>query len=493
MARLRTAGALLALLVLAPALRAAAQTPSTLRSLEEAAALVDSDPQAAADRYQAIVSGGDAAAVAPALLGLARARLAAGDAEAAAAAAESLISMRPTAPEVGPARLVRGEAYARQATDDAGLNRARDELLAVRDLARAAGGEPDWGTEAVVRAGEMGVRLGEPDRAAALFLEAVDLNPPSRWQARASLALADLMLGRGDWEAAADVLSGALAAADRYPKDAAGSLAALRRRGSLIDRLRLRAAAGAAAWQKAALLPGLALKRPVAVAARDDGALAVVDAGPDEVVTWADGAPTGRRRLPKMGRPFWGVDGAARVPSEDGVVAVADGSRRTPGGVPGVVKRIDAGAAIGNETFLVLFKPLRAAAFDRDLRDAHSLLTAPEGEPQDVAAAPGLGVYVLDGKRGRVLRFAPGEDGGQEVATGLDRPQAIDVDRLGDVFVLERSGRIRVFDSAGKPLLTVGPDLPGGVRLDDPQDLAVDGSGHLYIADPHLSGVVVLE
>jgi hypothetical protein len=49
-----------------------------------------------------------------------------------------------------------------------------------------------------------------------------------------------------------------------------------------------------------------------------------------------------------------------------------------------------------------------------------------------------------------------------------------------------------MFDRAGNKLAGLGPVLPGGLELQRPSDLTVDGAGRLWIADARL-GLVVLE
>ena len=50
-----------------------------------------------------------------------------------------------------------------------------------------------------------------------------------------------------------------------------------------------------------------------------------------------------------------------------------------------------------------------------------------------------------------------------------------------------------MFSQTGQPLEVLGPQLPGGVELRDPRDLAVDGTGRLYIADRGTGTIVILE
>ena len=73
-------------------------------------------------------------------------------------------------------------------------------------------------------------------------------------------------------------------------------------------------------------------------------------------------------------------------------------------------------------------------------------------------------------------------------------PYAVAADALGFIYVLDRGNkRIDVFDPDGGILWSLGPVLPGGVELDDPRDIAVDGSGRILVADRGLSVLLVIE
>ena len=74
------------------------------------------------------------------------------------------------------------------------------------------------------------------------------------------------------------------------------------------------------------------------------------------------------------------------------------------------------------------------------------------------------------------------------------RPEALTIDALGNVYVLDRDEKtIDVFDPDGTLLLTYGPELPDGTRLSGPRDLAVDDEGRLYVVDRDLDAVFILE
>ncbi len=85
--------------------------------------------------------------------------------------------------------------------------------------------------------------------------------------------------------------------------------------------------------------------------------------------------------------------------------------------------------------------------------------------------------------------------GSVRVAAGdWRRPEALALDELGNLYVLDRDAKmVKVFNPAGQQLWEIGPTLPGGIELRSPRDIAVDGTGRLYIADRELKAVLVLE
>ena len=73
------------------------------------------------------------------------------------------------------------------------------------------------------------------------------------------------------------------------------------------------------------------------------------------------------------------------------------------------------------------------------------------------------------------------------------RPEAIEIDGLGNIYVLDRDAKlIDVFDAEGNPLTRLGPDFPSAVQMRSPRDLAVDGTGRVYIADRGAAIVYVI-
>ena len=106
------------------------------------------------------------------------------------------------------------------------------------------------------------------------------------------------------------------------------------------------------------------------------------------------------------------------------------------------------------------------------------------------------GRFLLLDRRNKSVLALDGSGGVETLVTVSEwrRPAALAVDELDNFYVLDRDDkRIDVFSSEGARLARLGPGLPGGRRLDDPRDLAVDGSGRINVADRGSSVVVILE
>ena len=291
-------------------------------------------------------------------------------------------------------------------------------------------------------------RAQDDGRGAIETLELLEQRRPSEAAAPAALELGRAWLARGDWLAAAGLLQEAVERAASLGQ--ADVAAAARNRLAAVERLRLRPEAGRPRWPVARLLEPsrVELGRPIGVAAREDGELAVVDDGKD-VVVWI--SPDGRERTSaarKARRPLWGRDGEIVVVFDDGHAEVGGAARAWP---------------------------------PAGLRD-----------PLDVARDPGGGWLALTAAG--VERRA--DDGGERQVVELEgrRPAiAIDSDPLGNLYLLEEEARrVVVYDRDGGRLEALGPALPGGLELRRPHDVAVDDSGRIYIADRRL-GIVVLE
>ena len=128
--------------------------------------------------------------------------------------------------------------------------------------------------------------------------------------------------------------------------------------------------------------------------------------------------------------------------------------------------------------------------------------------PWDIAVNAAGDLYVAEADRPRIRKIdgsgvittvaGTGEwgssgDGGPATAAQLDRPRALAMDRAGNLYVAEEFGnRIRRIDRSGVITTVAGTGLcchtgDGGpaleARIRDPEGVAVDASGNVYIAD----------
>ena len=76
------------------------------------------------------------------------------------------------------------------------------------------------------------------------------------------------------------------------------------------------------------------------------------------------------------------------------------------------------------------------------------------------------------------------------IAGSWSKPRAVDVDWLGNIYVLDSSSNsIEVIDETGAKITRITASLPGVGALRTAEDVAVDGAGQVYIADSKLQTV----
>jgi sugar lactone lactonase YvrE len=129
-------------------------------------------------------------------------------------------------------------------------------------------------------------------------------------------------------------------------------------------------------------------------------------------------------------------------------------------------------------------------------RKGQEILSRDRPDYEDLAQDPRGRIYALDQRSGAVMRIDLDRrwDGIVKQSNAWRKPVAIAVDRLGQIYLLDRgAGTVEVYDTDGSRIDTLGPQLGGGIELRDPEDLAVDGLGRIFIADAKLPFVVVLE
>lgn len=497
--------------LMAPALLGPASRPAAAQGDELAAQRLffeaqrleqEGDAEGALREYGVLVQRFPATAQAPqALLRQAWLEVGRGNPKNAQDLVQRLIDGYPDDATAAGAYVLLGRLRADAPASQNDLEQARAELGRVPLLfGRDAYPDLPARSEARVRAGEISLGLGAYQDAAASFVSAIEEETPSPWTARARFGLARVLLADGQWVAAADVLQRIVTtSAAALPEGDPQWAEVARRRLTLVHRLRIRPAAGRPRWSGARLLslPGVLLKKPVGIAARDDGRLVIADDGQKmALVVSTTGVVESRVPVDDPGLPWWNGE-EAYLPAGSRVhllisnaaqgFPVYKGKERQP------AEGLWAGARGQFGQWYLLDRDTDSVLGYAPVGGRPGVLAG--GDPQDLALDSRDRVYVLDRKANTVVRLRP--DGGSDgiVARGdWDRPQALAIDPLDNLYVLDRgNAQVLVFDPEGKRLEVLGPQLPGGIELRSPQDLAVDGSGRLWIADSKLAAVVVVE
>ena len=428
-----------------------------------------------------------------ALLHLAESYHASGEMEETFGALERLAEGFPDSPQAAAALVLRGRyqveaAAVREDLDEAlrPLRRAQD-LFGVSEypalLARV---------EARVRRGWVHLLLGEADQAALDFLGAIEEERRSVWVPEALLGFAQSLVMKADFIGAADVLQRVI--------DQPDSSEELRRRArtslALVHRHWLRPELGQERWLSSRPFPiqGASPRRPARIAARDDGALVVLDGGQDQaLVLDATGQLTARKTVEKARDVAWGVDGEAYASAGDVMVGVTTSVRQgfSPGGV--VIKNIGTGQRGLFQEWIVLDAGKKTLwSLDREGKP-HRLATN-VADIADSALAPRGGLLTLDRKEGSVTRYDISGSRAGTVRGDWRRPEAVSSDALGNIYVLDTASRsVHVRTPQGERIATVGPGLPGGQELRTPEDIAVDGAGRLFVLDRGLGQILVVE
>ncbi len=360
-----------------------------------------------------------------------------------------------------------------------------------------------WRAAARVRLGDLRWRAGAYASAGGEYVRVLEQEPPTAWTSRARLGLAGVALVDGDWVSAADLLQRVINATQAGRPDGDPVAAAdARQRLGLIQRFRLRPRGDVPYWTAASVLPspGHELRRPIALAASSDGQLLVVDEGIAAVLLIAaDGSRVNRLPFDDHRRPWWGFDGLPYLPTRKaGVIALggsqlsfvaSEAARRVP------LEDLQSGARTPDgHWYLLDFDPRRVLRFSPE-GGFDRQITGPADEPIDLVVDRRGRLLVLErGRLGRVVRFdTQGRREAVIITREWRRPEAIEVDGLDNIYVLDRDSKlVDVFDVEGNPLARLGPDFPSGVELRSPRDLAVDGSGRVYVADRSASTVYMI-
>ncbi len=483
---------------------AAAQDPAAERLYAQALRQIqDGDGDGARQELQLLVQQFPRDRLAPkALLQVAEIQHALGDLQATRLVLEQLRSQYGRSVESAAAFVKQADIEVQEARRREDLEEARATFRRVPLLyGRESYPDLEARVRARIRTGELSLQLGDDQDAVAEFLTAVEDEPPGPSTGQARLLLATALTRRGEWVAAAEVLQ-RLASEDGSATSNEADRRQAVRLMSLIHRRLVRPLSGSAPWPTASRYPagGLQLKEPSGVAAAEDGRLIITDRRlKTAVLVDADGQVKQRATVEASGHPGWSAGAPYRV-TDLGISAPFDG-RQSPRFLephPGKEKPLKGLLAAERGRFgdwFIIARGWKSLLSFVTARQGQALLAANKPEPVDLAQDVLGRIYVLDRNSKSVLRLGVDR---RQVETVLKaawkRPVALALDPLGNTYVLDRGNRtVEMWNAAGRRQARLGPQLGGGIELRKPVDLAVDGSGRVFIADSDLPFVVMLD
>lgn len=491
-----------------------AQDPAAERLYREASRMEDSgDQEGALEELLLLVQQFPKDELAPrALLQAVELRSARGDVQGADSVLRRLLDDYPRTPQAAAGFVLQGRLHREQAKVTADLEEARSSWRRVPLLyGRESFQNLPSRVEAQVRSGELSLVLGDPKTAAAEFLAAVEDEPDSRWTPRAKVGLARAWIANGQWQAAAEVLSHIPSPEDvaaNPSRDALGNAMAedASRRAQqltgLMHRLHLRPSLGTSSWPTVSQFPrgGSPLRQPDGVAAAEDGRVMVVDGKSKSVLLLdADGRLVESATLDDMERPSWNAGRWPYVVTDEEIRLPFHGER-TRFLEPRADREVQLDGMQAAERGLfgqwyVIAKGWKSLLAYSGSRQGRELLAKNRPAFVDIAQDSQGRLYLLDGKSKQIQRLDRDGRGDGVVLQGeWRRPQALALDPLGRMYVLDRGDNtIKIYDPQGQYLTVLGPKFSGGIELRAPVDISVDGAGRIFIADTKLPFVVVLE
>ncbi len=359
-----------------------------------------------------------------------------------------------------------------------------------------------WRARARVRLGDANFLVGAFDEAAGDYVSAIEDEPESALTRVAELGLAKVLLWKNDWLGAARILQPlANQDPDLYPPAVTA-----RQWLELIQRVYPSLLNQPRAWSVARTL-SVTFRDPVGVAAQADGTLLVVDENQDRVqLVDPAGGPGLNTTVRDAWRPFWDpLSGRFAVVEKTRINIFRQPNRgcgsfaedRPGGDEPRRLENLRAGLrGVYREWYILDSSPPSVYAFRADCT-YYATLIRRDSQTQIVDIARDLRgqLYALDRRNEVIIRYsADGSPLGAVVQGGCvwKRPEAIDIDPLGNIYYLDRDLReVIVYDRDGNQLVRIGPSI-GSIVLKSPRDITVDGSGRIYIADKDLPGVIVI-
>ncbi|MEM8962781.1 MAG: hypothetical protein AAGD38_14945 [Acidobacteriota bacterium] len=459
-----------------------------------------SDLAAALDAYRLLIDRFAATPeAAEALARSAELQWARDDSSAAERLIETLRSRHPTSAATARGELLAGTMAMDRAGSLADLAAARTILLRV-PLGWDRGAFPDLQARARARvaAAQIAFLLGDLDTAIAEALLVAEDEPRGDYSAEAELLWARASL------AANAELAPILEVLQRNVIENEGEAIGREAKAwlSLLHRRRIGPSVGRPWIDSARPFAATTMRLEEATGVAADGDSIVVTDGslPLIAILGTDESVRVRTAITTPRRPWWDVDRNAAAVGDDVLVRPFGGRRiglTSPRGRDDALSDIEAATddlfggwwAIARRYDDVLLRYNTVTQPPREVRlqDTRDL--------QDVARDDRGRLYALDRDSQSVHRLDADGRGDEIVARGdWKRAAALAIDRLGYLWVLDSgTRRVEMWDASGRLLMRLGPNLPGGIELRDPVDIAVDGAGRVYLADEDLTHLVVLD
>ena len=349
-----------------------------------------------------------------------------------------------------------------------------------------------------IRGGELALLAGDSAAAEAEFVAVLEDEADSPYAGRAALLLGRALLTRGEQAHALETLQNLKDDSGASPDDrqAAGHLL------SIAHRQLLRPQSGRQPWEKASRFPasGAAFRELAGVAASDDGQVLTVDRREGQVTLFgADGNALSTRNLKNPQRPTWSGD-VAIVVTDGEIVLPFDGRRMSflepKNNKERPLRGLRAAVRGPFGDWFMVAKGWKAILNYQTPRKGQEPSSRERTDFDDLDRDAAGRVYALDSQNNKVTRVALDRRTQKTVVQDGDwkKPTALTVDLLGNIYILDRGRRtIQRYDPNGRLQTTVGPSLGDGIELKDPRDIAVDGSGRLFIADAKLPFLVVMD
>jgi len=212
----------------------------------------------------------------------------------------------------------------------------------------------------------------------------------------------------------------------------------------------------------------------------------------------ADGQVVRREAVSNAERPGWSL-GSAFVTAEDRIVLPFDDQATRfleprPGKESALKGLLAAERGPFGDWFL-LAKGWKSLLSFESSRQGQELLATSKPDLEDIAQDRLGRIYVLDRRAKQVLRLGVARRQADTVLKGSwKRPVALDLDPRGNLYILDQGHRVvEMYDSNGRKQAHIGPNLGSGIELRSPEDIAVDGTGRLFIADSKLPFIVMLD